>query len=127
MESLEVASRGLGSRFWFPQIALRSYFPVEVGLGAPVEEMTELAGGETELEGTTVGVAGGVTSGSGGLLEEEGDGLTLELGGRPDEISSSSSSSSQSSSSSGGPEEEVGEGVGDAGGLDELGRGAGVN
>ena len=61
MENWETASRGLGSRFWFPQIALRSYFPVDAGLGAPVEETTELTGEgitEVELEGTGTGLEG---------------------------------------------------------------------
>jgi hypothetical protein len=69
LENRGAASRGLGSRFWFPQIALRSYFPVEVGLGAPVEGMTELAGEETtELDET----------GGGTELDETGGRAELE-------------------------------------------------
>ena len=61
LENWGTTSRGLGSRFWFPHIALRSYFPVDAGLGAPVEEMTELTGEgttELELEGTGAGLEG---------------------------------------------------------------------
>ena len=73
MGKLAAASRGLGSRFLFPQMALRSYFPVEVGFGALLagEETTELGGmgaGLEELGKVAMVLEGEVVSTVGGLL-----------------------------------------------------------
>lgn len=131
MEIWGGTSRGFGSRFWFPQIALRSYFPVGVGLGASVEDMTEVAGEEAtelELKERAMRVGGGMAPGL--VVETEGDGpgLTLGLtgglyeGSSSSSSSQSSSSSSPSSSSSGYLGVGIGEGAGEAGGLTDVGR-----
>lgn len=64
-------------------MASRSYFTVEVGLGAPVEEMTELAGEESiVLEGAGAGSEelGSVLDGMGGLTELEGRSMRVAGG-----------------------------------------------
>ena len=78
LEKSAAASMGLGARFLFPQMALRSYLPVEVGLGALLvgEETTEV---ELELEGMGVGLVDESTESEG-----EGPGISLELGLRLD-------------------------------------------